>query len=269
MLWEEDSYVNRLKSKVAVVTGSSSGLGRAIAKAFGSEGSKVVCTDLRPEARSEGYESDLETATHEAIRKAGGTAVFVSCDVSNLTEVKALVEAAVKEYGGLDIMVANAGVFMGLGRIHENSEEQFDITMNVNCKGVWNSNQQAIGQFLRQQKGGKIINIGSVGGVVGLPNEPAYCAAKGAVVNLTRQLAVDYGRDGITVNAICPNFAATAMTRPAHDDQAVKTIVDSLTPLGRWATAEDIAKVAVFLASDDAEYVSGALIPVDGGYTAQ
>lgn len=261
--------MNRLGGKVAVVTGSSSGLGRAIAKALAAEGAKVVCSDLQAGAKSEGFEGDLSISTDEAIRKSGGEAAFISCDVSKTNEVKTLVEGAVAKYGKVDIMVANAGVFAGLGRIHENTEEQYDLTMNVNCKGVWNADQQAVVQFLKQGTGGKIINISSIGGLVGLPNEPAYCASKGAVANLTRQLAVDFGRDGITVNAICPNFAATAMTRPAYDDNMVKSFIDGLTPLGRWATAEDIAKVAVFLASSDADYVTGALIPVDGGYTAQ
>jgi NAD(P)-dependent dehydrogenase (short-subunit alcohol dehydrogenase family) len=261
--------MNKLEGKVAIVTGSSSGLGRAIAKTFAGEGAKVVCSDLRPGARDEGYEGDISASTHEAIKSTGGDAIFVKCDVSNLSEVKALVEAAAKNYGKVDIMVANAGVFMGLGKIHENTEEQYEVTMNVNCKGVWNSDQQAIVQFLKQGKGGKIINISSIGGLVGLPNEAAYCTAKGAVANLTRQVAIDYGRDGITANAICPNFAATAMTRPAYEDNAVKGFVDGLTPLGRWATPEDIAKVAAFLASSDADYITGALIPVDGGYTAQ
>jgi NAD(P)-dependent dehydrogenase (short-subunit alcohol dehydrogenase family) len=261
--------MSRLKGKIAIVTGSSSGLGRAIARALAEEGAKVVCSDLRPGARDEGYEGDLAIPTHEVISNAGGDAVFVKCDVSRVDEVKELVEAAAKEYGKLDLMVANAGVFMGLGRIHENTEEQYDVTMNVNCKGVWNSDQQAIVQFLKQGKGGKIINISSIGGLVGLSNEPAYCTAKGAVANLTRQVAIDYGRDGITVNAICPNFAATAMTRPAYQDEGIKGFVENLTPLARWATAEDVAKLAVFLASSDADYITGALIPVDGGYTAQ
>ena len=261
--------MSRLEGKVAIVTGASSGFGRAIAKAFAKEGAKVVSSDLRAAAREDGFEDDIRLSTDEAIRKAGGDATFVKCDVSKVIEVKALVEAAVKKYGKLDIMVANAGVFAGLGRIHENTEEQYDLTMNVNSKGVWNSDQQAIVQFLKQGKGGKIINMISMGGLVGLPNEAAYCASKGAAANLTRQLAIDYGKDGITVNGICPNFAATAMTRPAYGDKAIKTFVEALTPLGRWATSEDVAKLAVFLASSDADYITGALIPVDGGYTAQ
>jgi hypothetical protein len=261
--------MKKLEDKVAIVTGSSSGFGRAIAKSFAEEGAKVVCSDLRPEALEGGYESDISTPTDEAIRKAGGDAIFVKCDVTKVDEVKALVEAAVEKYGKLDIMMANAGIFTVMAKIHEKTEEQYDLTMNVNVKGVWNSDQQAIAQFLKQGKGGKVINLVSIGGLIGLPNEPAYCASKGAAANLTRQLAVDYGLDGITVNGICPNFAATAMCRPYYDQDDIKTYLEGVTPLGRWANAEEIGKLAAFLASSDADYITGALIPIDGGYTAR
>jgi len=261
--------MERLKDKVAIVTGASSGFGRAIAKAFAAEGAKVVCSDLRPEAREDGYEEDINIPTDEAIRKAGGDAIFAKCDVSKVDEVKALVEAAVKKYGKLDIMMPNAGVFAGMGKIHEKTEEQYDFTMSVNVKGVWNSDQQAIAQFLKQGGGGKVINLVSIGGLIGLANEPAYCASKGAAANLTRQLAIDYGLDGITVNGICPNFAATAMCRPYYEQAEIKKYLEDVTPIGRWATSEDVAKLAVFLASSDADYITGALIPIDGGYTAK
>jgi NAD(P)-dependent dehydrogenase (short-subunit alcohol dehydrogenase family) len=261
--------MKKLKDRVAIVTGASSGFGRAIAKAFAEEGAKVVCSDLRPEARGEGYEDDINIQTDEAIRKAGGDAIFVKCDVTKVDEVKTLVEASVKKYGKLDIMVANAGIFTVRGKIHEKTEEQYDLTMDVNMKGVWNADQQAIIQMLKQGKGGRVINMVSIAGLVGLTNSPAYCASKGAAANLTRQLAVDYGLDGITVNGLCPNFANTAMCRPYYEQDEMKAHIEQVTPLGRWATAEDVAKSAVFLASSDANYVTGALIPIDGGYTAR
>lgn len=261
--------MKRLDNKVAIVTGASSGFGRAIAKAFAREGAKVVCSDLRPDALQDGYEDDIAIPTDEAIRKAGGDAIFVKCDVTKVDDVKELVAAAVKKYGKLDIMMANAGVFSGMGRIHEKTEAHFDFTMNVNVKGVWNSDQQAITQFLKQGKGGKVLNLVSIGGLIGLANEPDYCASKGAAGNLTRQLAIDYGLDGITVNGICPNFAATAMCRPFYEEKEIKTYLENVTPLGRWATAEDVANLAVFLASSEADYITGALIPVDGGYVAR
>ncbi len=203
-----------LQEKVAIVTGASSGFGRAIAKAYAAEGAKVVCSDIRQEARPEGYEEDIELSTDEAIRKAGGEAIYVKCDVTKEAEVKALVEASVEAYGKVDIIMNNAGVFTHMARIHECTEEEYDFTMGVNAKGVWNGCKHAVAQMLAQGKGGKVINLVSIGGLVGLANEPAYCASKGAAANLTRQLAIDYGPEKITVNAICPNYAPTAMCRP-------------------------------------------------------
>jgi len=139
----------------------------------------------------------------------------------------------------------------------------------VNAKGVWNGCKRAIIQMLRQGSGGKIINIVSIAGLIGTPGEPAYSASKGASANLTRNLAIDYGPDKITVNGICPNWAPTALSRVYYDDPKVKKEVEKITPLGRWALAKDVAKLSVFLASDESDYLSGALIPIDGGYTAQ
>lgn len=259
----------KLEGKVAIVTGASSGFGRAIAKAFAEEGARIVCSDLKPDALKGGYETDIATPTHEAIRKAGGEAIFVKCDVTKVKEVKACVDAAVKTYGRLDIMMANAGVFTRMSKIHETTEEEYDFTMGVNIKGVWNADQQGIARFLEQGQGGKVINLVSIGGLVGLANEPAYCASKGAAANLTRQLAIDYGPDKITVNGICPNYAPTAMCRPYYEDPVVKKFVEDVTPLGRWVLAEEIAKLAVFLASSDADFITGSLITIDGGYTAR
>ncbi|MBI5058931.1 glucose 1-dehydrogenase [candidate division KSB1 bacterium] len=261
--------MKRLDGKVALVTGASSGFGRAISEAFAREGAKVVCTDLRPDARVEGYEKDKDTPTHEAIKKAGGDAIFVKCDVTKVGEVKSAVEAAVKQYGKLDIMMNNAGVFTVMARIHEKTEEQYNFTMDVNTKGVWNGCQQAVIQFLKQGDGGRILNLVSIGGLVGLANEPAYCASKFAAAGLTKELAIDYGPDKITVNGICPTFAPTAMCRPYYDDKAVKEFVEQVTPLGRWVLPEEVANLAVFLASDEAACITGQLIAIDGGYTAR
>ncbi len=254
---------------MALVTGASSGFGRAIAKAFAAEGARVICTDLRPQAREEGYETDIDTPTDEAIRKAGGEAIFVQCDVTKVDEVKAAVQAAVDKYGRLDIMMNNAGVFTRRAKIHECTEEEYDFTMAVNAKGVWNGCQQAIVQFLKQGDGGKIINLVSTGGLVGLDLEPAYCASKGAAANLTRQLAVDYGPDEITVNGICPGHAPTAMTRRGYDNPAFKKMIADLMPLGRWVVPEQVAQLAVYLASPDADSITGSLVTIDSGYTTR
>lgn len=261
--------MKKLEGKVAIVTGSSSGFGRAIAEAYAREGAKIVCSDLKPDARKEGYEKDISVPTHEAIVKAGGEAIFVKCDVTKESEVEALVKAAVKKYGKLDIIMNNAGVFTHMAKIHECTEEDYDFTMAVNSKGVWNGCKQAITQMLKQGSGGKVQVLVSIGGLVGLANEPAYCASKGAAANLVRQLAVDYGVDNITVNGICPTFAPTAMCRPFYDDAAVKKSLEDITPMGRWVMPEEIAALSVYLASSDADMISGNLIQIDGGFTAR
>lgn len=261
--------MGRLDNKVAIITGASSGIGRAIAIGFAREGVRVVCSDIRKDARPEGYETDRQKDTDEVIRAGDGDALFVRADVTRGQDMADLVKSAVDRYGRLDIMVNNAGVFTRLAPIHEKTEEEYDFTMNVNAKGVWNGCQQAIRQFLRQGDGGKIINIVSIAGVIGLANEPAYCASKGAAANLTRQLAIDYGPHRINVNAICPNFLTTAMCRPYHNDSSIRTMVEEATPLRRWGTPEEIVGPAVFLASADADYVTGSMLIVDGGYTAR
>jgi len=261
--------MGRLDNKVAIITGASSGIGRAIAIGFAREGVRVVCSDIRKDARPEGYETDRQKDTDEVIRAGGGDALFVRADVTRGQDMADLVKNAVDRYGRLDIMVNNAGVFTRLAPIHEKTEEEYDFTMNVNAKGVWNGCQQAIRQFLRQGDGGKIINIVSIAGIIGLANEPAYCASKGAAANLTRQLAIDYGPHRINVNAICPNFLTTAMCRPYHNDSSIRTMVEEATPLRRWGTPEEIVGPAVFLASADADYVTGSMLIVDGGYTAR
>lgn len=261
--------MSRLENKVAIVTGASSGIGRAIAIGFAREGARVICADIRKAARPEGFEEDRHQDTDEVIRAHGGQALFVQTDVTVAQEMANLVTRAVEHYGRLDIMVNNAGVFTRLAPIHEKTEEEYDFTMNVNAKGVWNGCQQAIRQFLRQGDGGRIINIVSIAGIVGLANEPAYCAAKGAAANLTRQLAIDYGPHRINVNAICPNFLTTAMCRPYYSDATIRTMVEEATPLRRWGSPEEIVGPAIFLASRDADYVTGSMLIVDGGYTAR
>jgi len=257
----------RLKGKVAIITGSSAGFGRAIAVKFGAEGAKVVCSDIRKEADTKGVEKDIDVSSDEAIRKAGGEALFVKCDVTKLGEVKALVEAAVDKFGRLDIMVNNAGIYRGGMLVHEFSEEALDACYEVNVKGTFFGAQEAVKQFLKQGDGGNIINIVSTAGLQGHPNQSVYNTSKGAAANLTRCLAIEYGRDKIRVNGICPTYCKTALTREFFDNKGFdKMFVDSI-PLGRWGEAEDIANLAVFLASDESDYIHGDLIRLDGGET--
>lgn len=266
---------DRLDGKVAAVTGSSSGNGRAVALAFTREGAAVVCSDIRKSARKGGYEGDIQTDTDDVIRNEGGRAEYLDCDTTKASDVQELVERAVSAFGRLDIMVNNAGVFTGLHTIVDETEEQYDFTMAVNAKGVWLGCKYAIAQMLEQEdtgggetSRGRIVNIASIGGLVGLAAEPAYCASKGAVVNLTRQLAVDYAPERINVNAICPGFLATAMVRPFLDDPELNERLHELSPWPHLGTAEDVGRLALYLASDDAEMVTGSTQVLDGGYTA-
>jgi NAD(P)-dependent dehydrogenase (short-subunit alcohol dehydrogenase family) len=265
---------NRLAGQVAVVTGSSSGNGRSIAAALAAEGAAVLCSDIREGALEGGYEKDINVPTHEAIKKTGGRAAFQKADASKAADIEAVVAAAVSHFGRLDLIVNNAGVFTGVHSILDETEAQFDFTMAVNTKGVWLGSKYAIKQMMEQEPRvngtrGRIVNIASIGGLVGLAQEPAYCASKGAVVNLTRQLAVDYAPHKINVNAVCPGFLATAMVRPFLEDPEAKAGLEALCPWPRVGEVEDVSKCVVFLASDDADWMTGSMLTVDGGFTAR
>jgi NAD(P)-dependent dehydrogenase (short-subunit alcohol dehydrogenase family) len=262
-----------LMNRIAIVTGSSSGNGRAIALRLAAEGATVVCSDLQPQARAGGYEDEGDVATHDLIGKNGGTSIFVKADASKTLDMTALVDKTVEEYGRLDIIVNNAGIFTGLCTIIDETEENFDKTMAVNMKSVWIGSKLAITQFLKQDmegpSRGKVINIASIGGLVGLAQEPGYCAAKGAVVNLTRQLAVDFAPEQINVTAVCPGFLATAMVRPFLDDPELNKALHDQSPWPNLGTADDVAHAVAFLASDESRWVTGSTLTVDGGFTAR
>lgn len=262
-----------LENKITIVTGSSSGNGRAIALRLANDGAAVVCSDLRPDARPGGYEEEPDVDTHDLINKRGGRAIFVKTDASSTADMTALVAAAVTEYGRLDVFINNAGIFTGLTTIVDEKEEDWDRTIAVNLKSVWLGSKFAITQFLKQDvvgdTRGKVINIASIGGLVGLAQEPGYCAAKGGVVNLTRQLAVDFAPQQITVTAVCPGFLATAMVRPFLDDPDLNAALHAQSPWPNLGTADDVAKAVAFLASDESRWITGSTITVDGGFTAR
>lgn len=262
-----------LENRIAIVTGSSSGNGRAIALRLAGDGAAVVCSDLRPDARAGGYDDDPDVPTHELIVKRGGRSTFVQANAADTGDVRALVDAAVSQHGRLDLMVNNAGIFTGLTTIVDEKEEDFDRTIAVNLKGVWLGSKYAITQFMKQDvqadTRGKVINIASIGGLVGLAQEPGYCAAKGGVVNLTRQLALDFAPHQISVTAVCPGFLATAMVRPFLDDPDLNAALHAQSPWPNLGTADDVAKAVAFLASDESRWVTGSTLTVDGGFTAR
>jgi glucose 1-dehydrogenase len=255
----------RLSGRVAVVTGSSSGLGRAIAIRLGAEGAHVVVSDLRDDPKEGGE------PTEEVITAAGGTCTRVPADVSKWSDVDALVTAAVQRFGRLDVMVNNAGIAGPASKsLLETTEADWDAIMAVNLRGVFLCCKRAIAEMIEQEPigevRGRVINISSQHGMIGPPGHLAYATSKGGVINLTHQLAVDYGRHGILVNAVAPGKIITGPASTANPESLAYS--HARTPFGRLGRPEDVAGAAAFLASDDALYVSGTNLLVDGGWMA-
>jgi NAD(P)-dependent dehydrogenase (short-subunit alcohol dehydrogenase family) len=261
--------MGRLENKIAVITGSSSGFGREIALGFAAEGAKIVCADIQPSPGAHETKYPNEN-TDAAIRRLGGEAIFVVCDVTDSDSVAALIRTAAETYGRIDTLVNNAGVGPRWARIDELDDHEWERVMGVNAKGVYNGCMHAIRQFLAQGGGGNIVNICSVGGVRALRMETVYCASKGAVANMTRTIAIDYAKDKIRVNAICPYFCRTGMTNEAYEHETMHGKVADGTPMGRWMEPEEIVGPALFLACDrESSYVTGHMLMVDGGSTAR
>ncbi|KAF2756112.1 NAD(P)-binding protein [Pseudovirgaria hyperparasitica] len=265
----------RLQGKVAIVTGASSGLGRAIALAYSVQGALVTCADLKPTARPQ-VPDELNITTHELIQERGGQAIFVEADVTKTDQVEELVKRTVATWGRLDILVNNAGIAIEARerfRLHETPESTWDQTLAVNAKSVFLASKFALQQMLEQEPSisgerGCIINMSSIYGLVGGSFVPSYAASKGAVSLLTMQIANDYSKDGIRCNAICPGHTRTAIFEDTEKYQMSKEWFDQNYPTG-VGKPEDIAGMAVFLASDDARWVTGTRMPVDGGFTAR
>ncbi|OJJ86276.1 SDR family NAD(P)-dependent oxidoreductase [Aspergillus glaucus CBS 516.65] len=264
--------MTRLENKVAIVTGASSGIGRAIALRYAHEGAKVVCADLTLHPHSEDA-----TPTHEAIQQTGGQAIFQQTDVSNTAQMQSLVQSAVSAYGRLDILANNAGIGTG-GRepsaLHEADEELWDDTMRVNSKSVFLGCKYALVQMLQQDPHpsgdrGWIVNVSSIASLIAIEGIGPYSASKGAVSSLTRQAALDYAPHRIHINAICPGFVRTPILLAAATDPALADEYHRRHPFGGIGETEYIAAMAVVLASDDARWMTGVVLPVDGGYTVR
>lgn len=242
-----------LENKVALVTGAGRGIGRAIAIALAKEGAEVVVNYNGSEERAKEVKQTIE--------ENGGKASIYKCNVSDFEACEAMIKDIVKEHGRLDILVNNAGITKD-GLIMKMKEEDFDSVLNVNLKGTFNTIRHSTRQMLRQ-KSGKIINISSVSGILGNAGQANYAASKAGVIGLTKTMARELGSRGITVNAIAPGFVDTEMTGVLSEEireNACRQII-----LGRFGKTEDIANVAVFLASDKADYITGQVISVDGG----
>ena len=255
---------NRLVGKVAIVTGANSGIGRATAHLFAREGAKVVCVDLRDER---------EPRVDRLIQEEGGAATFLQADVSKREDAERMVQAAIDQFGGLDILFNNAGVGVHKA-LHEFSDEEWDFVLNVNLRGVFNGARAALPRFLAQGHG-NIVSTASTHGILGTRNYPAYCATKAAIINLTRQMAMDYG-PAVRVNCVCPGpidtpryreYPAVARYPEGMTDEERDQMGRNVPGLHRMGQPEEVAYCVLFLASDESSYVTGHALVVDGGQT--
>lgn len=250
----------QLDGKVALVTGGSSGIGRATALAFAREGAKVVVADVMVEGGQE---------TVRLLTAAGGQGLFVKTDVSHAPEVEALIKQAVATYGRLDCAFNNAGVEGAFVSTTEYSEADWDRVLAINLKGVWLCMKYEIAHMLRQGSGA-IVNTASGAGLVGVPNLSAYVASKHGVVGLTKTAALEYAKAGIRVNAVCPGVIHTPMVaRLTSSRPDLSEALVAAEPMGRAGRPEEVAAAVVWLCSDAASFVTGHALSVDGGYVAQ
>ena len=252
----------RLEGKVALITGGARGMGAAEAKMFSREGAKVVICDV---LEADGQQTEAE------INETGGDAIFVKLDVTQQSEWDAAISRTVDQFGKLDIIVNNAGVASNLS-IEETTIEEWDRVMDINAKGVFLGTKAAITQMKSQGTGGSVINISSISGNVGQDGvAAAYNSSKGAVRIFSKSAAIQHAKDGIRVNTIHPGPIQTPMTQAGWEnaERVGDFFVQQSTPMGRYGKPEEVANGALFLASDESSYVTGAELVIDGGYTAQ
>ena len=242
-----------LKGKCAVITGASRGIGKCIATKFAKEGANVVINYRNNEEEALKVKKELEDL--------GSQVLVVKADVSELEQAEKLIKEAKKEFGKVDILVNNAGITKD-NLIIRMKEEDFDSVIKTNLKGAFNCLKE-VTPIMLKQKYGKIVNMSSVVGVVGNPGQVNYCASKAGLIGMTKSLAKEIGSRNITVNAIAPGFIDTDMTKILSDDQKKKIL--SQIPLNKFGNVEDIANVALFLASENSNYITGQVIHVDGG----
>jgi len=252
----------KLEGKVALITGASSGIGRATALAFAREGTKLVFADVAVERCDD---------TADSIRQADGEVLCVETDVSKADQVEALIKETVKTFGRLDIAFNNAGIEGDQASTADYTEDAWNQVLSINLTGTWLCMKYEIQLMLRQEGGGVIVNMSSILGKVGFANAPAYVASKHGVIGLTKAAALEYATEGIRVNAVCPGFIETPMLERAGilaDPELYEQIV-SLHPLNRLGQPGEIAEVVLWLCSDAASFVTGHALLADGGYVAQ
>lgn len=248
----------RLKGKVALITGSGRGIGRGIALEMAKEGAKIVTNSLH---------EDTAYATAKEVKAIGAEAIPVVADVSKEEDVRTLVEESINEFGNIDILVNNAGINI-VKPFDQTTLKEWDMTMDVNLKGTLLCSRY-VARYMKEKRWGRIINISSIQALMPFPERVAYGASKTAIVSLTKVLALELAKYGITVNAIAPGFVRTdlVISRIKEGKLDERAIIKRI-PLGRLAEPEEIGKVSVFLASEDASYITGQLIVVDGGFSS-
>lgn len=248
------------EGKVALVTGGTSGIGRAAAVSFAREGARVVVTGRREEEGNK---------TVQLVKEAGGEGIFIKADVSKESDAKAMVERTIEVYGRLDYALNNAGIEQLPTPFGEQTEEAFDQIMNINVKGVWLSMKYEIPQMLNNG-GGAIVNMASVAGLIGFPGIPIYIASKHAVLGLTKSVALEYAKSGIRINAVSPAAIETDMVdRFVGKEGDSRQQLAYMHPVGRLGRPEEIASAVLYLCSDGASFITGQSLTVDGGFTSQ
>lgn len=246
----------RLQNRVALITGGGTGIGAGIARAFAREGAQVVICGRREEPLKE---------IVDEIDRGGGEAIYCVADISSQEQIQEMIETITMKFGSVDILVNNAGVFIP-DDVTSTSEQEWDRVMDIDAKGVYLVSKAVLPDMIKKGSG-KIINIASIAGLIGFEKSAAYCAAKGAVVNLTREMALDYAPKGICVNAIAPGVIDTDMTKAFLSNEQAKQAFLRKTPVGRVGTPEDIAYGAMYLASDESDFIVGQTFVIDGGWT--
>ena len=249
-------YKANLDGKVAVVFGASVGIGAATSQVIAKSGAKVVLASRNTGAMAK---------TVQKIRDEGGEAEYIQVDVTNYEQVKAAVDLAVKKYGGLDIVVNNAGINDAPSRVHETSDEKFDRIIHTNLKGVFYGMKAGIPELIKRG-GGAVVNVSSVGGLIAAPGLSPYCASKHAVIGLSKSAALDYASDSIRVNIVAPGAVDTDIFNNWQEDEQAKKSFIALHPLGRVGQPLEIGAAIAWLSSDAASYITGAVLPIDGGY---